>query len=799
MEFFAKSKENILSEEKLNEIKKYFDEIMPYLSENEQKSLQNALDKIKKKVSVPQKTLSDHLKETEKVAEEFFKTDYGTHFSDLEKALITLSCKLHDIGKADIVFQAKIGNDDISDETLKKIKEIPHGFLSVLTISEEYFYDMVKNKIAVENDNEICDYYTAFITAIFHHHIRRKMERDLFSYIENYAKTYYENSLKEFFNDDNVSLDPYIVHEVLYTVDNSNVKFDEKEWLRYVLIKGMLNKFDYNASAGFTNAEEYVDIQNKQLCNNINNRLKTLRKAQTFMQANTDKNVILVAGTGSGKTEASLLWLNGEKGFYTLPIKVSATAIYKRIKNYDFSHVTLLHSDSLTTFMQEDEEYMDRYEKSAIFAYPLTVCTVDQIFKFVYKSLGTEIFAATLKYSKVIIDEIQSYSPDLTAKLLYGLKIIDALGGKYAIITATFPPVIKHFMEYLGLWEEDNKPEFADYGSTSDLKRHFVSAVESDIDYEKIIKSAETKKVLVICNTITKSQEVYEELIKKCDNIYIKLLHSLFTKRDRALLEEEIMRFSNSTEHGIWVSTQIVEASLDIDFDELHTEFATSDSLLQRFGRCNRKGRYTPDRPNVYIYDGKANFIYDEDILTLSKEYLHKYTNQIFSEKMKIDYINEVYNMDKIKKTKYFKEIKNTIDCLKNFKPLDFTQEETDEYFRPIKNTTVIPDTEYDADFVDSALNFLNTPNIGKEARNLVRNKLFDRTVSINSYKLKQLMSEKNVSSESLKSDVTEYGKYKRQYDSNIHRCHIKYEFNKKILTGRGLILNEIEEADQVL
>ena len=51
-------------------------------------------------------------------------------------------------------------------------------------------------------------------------------------------------------------------------------------------------------------------------------------------------------------------------------------------------------------------------------AQPLTVCTVDQIFKFVYRALGTEIFAATLKYSKIVLDEIQSYSPQVIATII---------------------------------------------------------------------------------------------------------------------------------------------------------------------------------------------------------------------------------------------------------------------------------------------------------------------------------------------------------------------------------------------
>ena len=65
--------------------------------------------------------------------------------------------------------------------------------------------------------------------------------------------------------------------------------------------------------------------------------------------------------------------------------------------------------------------------------------------------MGTEIFVATLKYSKLVLDEIQAYSPRIVATLLYGLKTICQMGGHFAIITATFPPVLKDFMKKYGL------------------------------------------------------------------------------------------------------------------------------------------------------------------------------------------------------------------------------------------------------------------------------------------------------------------------------------------------------------
>ena len=87
----------------------------------------------------------------------------------------------------------------------------------------------------------------------------------------------------------------------------------------------------------------------------------------------------------------------------------------------------------------------------------------------------------------------------------------------------------------------------------------------------------------------------------------------------RKIKEEEILSCSLGKKGCIWIATQIVEASLDIDFDFLITESSTIDSLFQRFGRCYRKRSYDAEKPNVIVcLPGKASTdIYDKE--TLSK------------------------------------------------------------------------------------------------------------------------------------------------------------------------------------
>lgn len=651
-----------------------------------------------------QVTLKQHLDDTVKCAQDFFEK-FGHYFTEKEKAIIIEACRVHDLGKANIVFQSKINKElDVI-----KTQEIPHGFLSAMTTSPEEF----KNHIP-EADN---DDYKAFYTAVYHHHVREDKNGD--DIILNFCKKYYNPYIRDFLNDESIKakvsgINKYLLFRNTGSISGSKYImscYDKNEylheWQEFVLIKGLLNKFDYTVSAGYTEAEDCSDFTTKYLKTSIENIFQQhgLRPVQEYMRDKCDKNLVVVAPTGMGKTEASLLWLNGEKGFYTLPYVVSSNAIYERIRDrYEYKDVAILHSDSMHYYFEDqvnetDSDGYEKYQKAKLLSQPLTICTVDQLFKFVYKALGTEIFAATLKYSKIIIDEIQAYSPSVIAAIIYGLKIVTDMGGKFAIITATFPPVLGSLMHKYGLMA-DNQYEYRDFSALSNLKRHWIDIKDGDIEIDRVVEDSYDKKVLVICNTVKKAQQIYKSLTEKTDNVH--LLHARFTKEHKRMLENEIIKFSDSeNETGIWVTTQLVEASLDIDFDVLYTEMSTADSLLQRMGRCNRKGRYIPDKANIHIYInangvGVSRAIYNREIYTRSVECLEKYIGRVMTESDKSEYINKVYCTDEIKDTDYYRDIEKFLAMFKELTPAEYSKSEADEKFRDINSIKIIPDDVYE-------------------------------------------------------------------------------------------------------
>ena len=796
MEYYAKSKKVQFTSERINEIKKNMKNIEECLKENltetDVEILNSSITDIAEKTEEKQKTLKEHHKDIVTCAEMFF-LEYGEYFTEKEKKLVVEACRIHDLGKVNLVFQAmicpKLAEKFYID--VRKTSQIPHGFLSAVTISLDEFDDL--SELFSDKD------FGPFITAVYYHHDREDHYNS--PAIRKYAEKYYMKQIEEYLNRKIRKLNCSNLDDLLFRNNVYTGKYipDSNAWKEYLLIKGLLNKFDYTVSAGYENAESAIDLHEKKLVKNIEKFLngKELRPAQKFMKMNRDKNLIVIAPTGSGKTEASLLWMNGEKSFYTLPLKVSSNAIYLRIKeNYEYKDVALLHSDAMAVYLREyngNEDIGEKYERSKMLSQPLTVCTVDQLFRFVYRALGTEIFAATLKYSKLVLDEIQAYEPRVIATIIYGLKMIQEMGGKFAIITATFPPVLKYFMEQYGL-VEGKQYIFKDFTGkeyqVEKYPRHKVEIRHSEMNLDEIRLRGKNRKVLVICNTVSKAQKLYKKL--EGENVW--LLHSKYIRRDRAFLERKIMGFSESGESGIWITTQIVEASLDIDFDILYTEMCTADSLLQRMGRCNRKGRYCPNEANIVVFDnrngvseGKRRSVYEDKLYDRSLELLSKYEHILFSEDKKTAYMNEVYSVDGVKETIYFENIQKDLKLFSEIHPTEYSADEAE--VRDIRSVTIVPENVYveNQNLFEYGVEFLKKPNMSREARSLIKSKLENLTLSLNLYQ--KFPAE---------VDRTTIGLSENRKITDIHRAQYNYEFDIESGKGRGILFDEQLELDGI-
>ena len=796
MEYYAKSKKVQFTSERINEIKKNMKNIEECLKENltetDVEILNSSITDIAEKTEEKQKTLKEHHKDIVTCAEMFF-LEYGEYFTEKEKKLVVEACRIHDLGKVNLVFQAMIC-PKLAEKfhiDVRKTQQIPHGFLSAVTISLDEFDDL--SELFSDKD------FGPFITAVYYHHDREDHYNS--PAIRKYAEKYYMKQIEEYLNRKIRKLNCSNLDDLLFRNNVYTGKYipDSIAWKEYLLIKGLLNKFDYTVSAGYENAESAIDLHEKKLVKNIEKFLngKELRPAQKFMKMNRDKNLIVIAPTGSGKTEASLLWMNGEKSFYTLPLKVSSNAIYLRIKeNYEYKDVALLHSDAMAVYLREyngNEDIGEKYERSKMLSQPLTVCTVDQLFRFVYRALGTEIFAATLKYSKLVLDEIQAYEPRVIATIIYGLKMIQEMGGKFAIITATFPPVLKYFMEQYGL-VEGKQYIFKDFTGkeyqVEKYPRHKVEIRHSEMNLDEIRLRGKNRKVLVICNTVSKAQKLYKKL--EGENVW--LLHSKYIRRDRAFLERKIMGFSESGESGIWITTQIVEASLDIDFDILYTEMCTADSLLQRMGRCNRKGRYCPNEANIVVFDnrngvseGKRRSVYEDKLYDRSLELLSKYEHILFSEDKKTAYMNEVYSVDGVKETIYFENIQKDLKLFSEIHPTEYSADEAE--VRDIRSVTIVPENVYveNQNLFEYGVEFLKKPNMSREARSLIKSKLENLTLSLNLYQ--KFPAE---------VDRTTIGLSENRKITDIHRAQYNYEFDIESGKGRGILFDEQLELDGI-
>lgn len=319
----------------------------------------------------------------------------------------------------------------------------------------------------------------------------------------------------------------------------------------------------------------------------------------------TKKHTFVKAPTGAGKTDFLLKRCSG-RIFYILPFQASINAMYERLR-HDLGNkvkdIRLLHSISELIIDQNgniiEKAIQDKFGAS------VKVLTPHQIASIAFGVKGYETLLFDLKGCDIILDEIHTYSDMMQSIVLKMIEILDNIGCRLHIGTATMPSVLEK--EILQILDSDSV-QFVQLSESvlNSFNRHIIYKLNSFSESLPILQESilENKKVLIVCNRVANAQELFKHIDELYPDIDKMLIHSRFKRGDRNQKEQELKNKYNLTEKGcIVVSTQVVEVSLDISFDLMITETAPIDALIQRFGRINRKrtketvGKYKP----VYV------------------------------------------------------------------------------------------------------------------------------------------------------------------------------------------------------
>ncbi len=639
--------------------------------------------------------------------------------SYLWKAL-EIACEYHDYGKLHCKFQREVVKNKSYPDN-KKVEKVRHNLISPVfmeDIEDEFLRDVSALAIIHHHEAEIGDYVADIV--------ERVVKEEFNTSIQPWYR--YKRLLRRF------------EYEALEHLSKGHSKPLEELRSFYILLKGLLLRIDHASS------NKDIDRLEVEPIRNVAGVIKDkkgfeLNDLQEFVLKNRDKDLLLSAPTGYGKTEAGFIYLEG-KGFFTIPVRTSANAIYLRAEELFGDKAGLLHSTALNFLIEENRNDLDGlivdYEYARNFSKALLVCTPDQLFPFVFAYKGFEKSLAILSYSRIVVDEFQLFEPHTLGFLVEGIKLAKNMRAKVMLMTATVPEFIR-----------EDLPGFTEKVFDNPKPRHNLKLISESILSEDALKLIEEKsqegKVLVILNTVRRAIDLYDAL--KNRGLKSNLLHSRFIQLQRKQREREIESFFKNENCGIWITTQLAEVSLDLDADFLITEYSTPDSLFQRLGRVNRKGLKEVKEPNAYIFTQDCSGIggvYRKSIHQYSKEKLRE---GIWIEQDKRQLLSEIYSRETISQIdpKYMEDYvdaKNYIRAIWN--TLGFMSTESrrqaQRLFRDIHSEMVIPTC-----YRDKVKTFIETyeKSTDKKERIQALNHILDYTFSIPAYMPKANMLER--------------------------------------------------------
>jgi CRISPR-associated endonuclease/helicase Cas3 len=401
--------------------------------------------------------------------------------------------------------------------------------------------------------------------------------------------------------------------------------------------------------------------------------------------------VVIEAPMGEGKTEAALFlsdyWNStlGQSGLYVaLPTQATSNQMFSRVKDFlanrysaETVNLHLLHGQALLSDNYQQLRLAAVYDEPASqgtpgrvvaegwftpkkrgLLAPFAVGTIDQVLLAVLQTRHVFVRLFGLANKTILLDEVHAYDTYMSTLLERLVSWMAALGCSVVLLSATLPRARRQrLLTAFGASEsvipETPYPRLLSVGDGKVTAISIPAARRMSIALswvEAAALAAPLKDALrgggcaaVICNTVGRAQEMYESLrtALEPEGIPVLLFHARFPFGQRDRLEKAILdRFGKAGDRpyrAVLLATQVIEQSLDLDFDLLVTELAPVDLVLQRAGRLHRHSNrlrpaslneaqlwlIQPDEFDEHgvAHFGKNEYVYDRHILLRSYLY----------------------------------------------------------------------------------------------------------------------------------------------------------------------------------
>ena len=421
------------------------------------------------------------------------------------------------------------------------------------------------------------------------------------------------------------------------------------------------------------NSGENIEILFKKLENYISGWLKnqdidTVNGRRTEILKNclemgkTEKGLFrLTVPTGGGKTVASLAFAlrhalenKMDRIIYVIPY---TSIIEQNAKVFrDILGEENVLENHCNVDYESSEELLPMQLASENWDKPIVVTTNVQFFESLFANKSSKCRKLhNIANSVIIFDEAQMLPNDYLKPCIAMIEeLVNNYQASAVLCTATQPALTSFFHE--GISAKELCPRMEEQFEF--FKRTVFENVGVLTENDLIQRLEKEYQALCIVNTKKRAQRIYKQL--EGEGVY-HLSTSMYPKHRRRILREIRERLQKNKK-CILISTSLVEAGVDLDFQSVYRELAGVDSMIQAAGRCNREGLRPEKESKVYIFqfEGKENVLGQRQQIDVAKSVITD--NRDISDMESItQYFEMLYHIkgDSLDKKKILDEFRN--------------------------------------------------------------------------------------------------------------------------------------------